>query len=390
MRDRTAALGQNFAFFLPIMMASFGIAFVIVWSWGARGAGYWSAAFFCVAGGFAIPAVARTLPMAGWSLIADLLFASGFLLFSQALLDRWRPGWLLPTRVAIWALSGALCGLALVAGALQLELAASDFACFLLIAIPLVAARPASRSWPDRLLFAAAMLVALDNLVRGATVPLTLSAGERFLASDYAFLMQAMACVFGLFLALAALAANVSDILARYRDEAHRDPLSALLNRRGFDERIDRLDRRPWSGSVILCDIDHFKAVNDGFGHAAGDRVIAALADILRALSPPDAVVARFGGEEFVIVLPDRDAARAAGIAEDVRRRFAADVAARMGMDRPLTASFGLSVRKADDASIHDAIARADSALYDAKTLGRNRVCVQRALTTTNKAARRA
>ncbi|MFC3440516.1 GGDEF domain-containing protein [Sphingobium rhizovicinum] len=371
-------MGENFAFFLPIMMASFGVAFLIVWGWGARGAGWWSGAFFSVAGGFAVPVAFQALPTHIWGIVADLLFATGFLLFSQALLDRWRPGWLLRLRCAIWGGSVALCAFAVLIDHVPLELVSSDFGCFLLISLPLVAARGQLRRWSDRALYAAAVLVSLDNLVRGSSVSFTLPSGVPFRDSDYAFLMQALACMFGLFLALSALAACVLDLIARYRHDAHVDPLSGLLNRRGFDEAVARRHRR--GGSLIACDIDHFKRVNDEHGHGLGDRVIVALGDMLRTLAPADAVAARFGGEEFILFLPGTDAAGAAGIAEAVRTHFAEQAAARLGLSRPLTASFGLTTLHRADPSIHDAIARADSALYEAKEKGRNRVCVRRAL----------
>ncbi|SEQ87691.1 GGDEF domain-containing protein [Sphingobium sp. YR768] len=371
-------MGENFAFFLPIMMASFGIAFLIVWGWGARGAGWWSGAFFCVAGGFAVPVAFQALPTHLWGIVADLLFATGFLLFSQALLDRWRRNWMLRLRIAIWGGSILLCGLALWTDNLPLELVSSDFGCFLLISLPLVAAHGQLRRAPDRALYAAAVLVALDNLVRGSSVSLTLPGGVPFRDSEYAFLMQALACMFGLFLALSALAACVLDLLARYRHDAHVDPLSGLLNRRGFDELVVRQRRK--GGSLIACDIDHFKSVNDAHGHALGDRVIVTLADMLRTLAPANSIIARFGGEEFILFLPATDAATAAPIADAVRLHFAEQGAARLGLPRPLTASFGLTTLHRADPSIHDAIARADSALYEAKETGRNRLCVRRAL----------
>ncbi|WP_150290884.1 sensor domain-containing diguanylate cyclase [Sphingobium estronivorans] len=373
-------MGENFAFFLPVMMASFGVLFAGVWRLRVRSAGYWSGAFFSVAGGFAIPAAFAALPSTIWGFVADLLFGTGFLLFSQALLERWHPSWLLRERFAILGLSMLLCAIAVALDNLPLELVASDFGCFLLIGLPLIAGRKHLRHWPDRTLFGAVTLVALDNLVRGSTVPLTLSSND-FQNSAYAFLMQALACVFGLFLALTALAANMLDLLARYRHEALHDPLSGLLNRRGFDEAIATQVRKPLpDGSLIVCDIDHFKTINDEYGHALGDRVIVALAGILAKATPPGAVTARFGGEEFVLFLPDTNAARAAGIANDIRETLAQDVAGKFGLARPLTASFGLSTVQRTDSAIHDAIARADAALYEAKARGRNRVCVRRAL----------
>lgn len=373
-------MGENFAFFLPIMMASFGVLFGVVWSWRVRAAGFWSGAFFCIAGGFAVPVAFAALPSAIWGFVADMLFASGFLLFSQALLERWRPSWLLPVRIAIWGLSLLACATAIALDHLPAELVASDFGCFLLIGLPLIAGKDRLDNWADRILFGAVLLVAADNLIRGSTVPLTLSGGD-FQGSAYAFFMQAIACVFGLFLALAALAATMLDLVARYQRDALHDPLSGLLNRRGFDETlVQRARKGITEGSLIVCDIDHFKAVNDAHGHALGDRVIVALARILAQFAPSSAVTARFGGEEFVLFLPDMNAAQAAGIANDIREELALDVADRLGLSRPLTASFGLSAFQRSDMSVHDAIARADAALYEAKARGRNRVCVRRAL----------
>ena len=370
-------MGENFAFFLPIMMASFGVAFLIVWGWGARGAGWWAGAFFSVAGGFAVPVAFQALPTHLWGLVADLLFATGFLLFSQALLDRWRTNWVLPLRIAIWASSILICGIALSMDDVPLELVSSDFGCFLLISIPLIAGRGQLRSWADRALYAATILVALDNLLRGSSVSFTLPGGVPFRDSQYAFLMQALACMFGLFLALSALAATMQDVLARYRHDAHVDPLSGLLNRRGFEEAVARYHA---SGSLIACDIDHFKRVNDTHGHALGDRVIVALSDALRALAPADAIIARFGGEEFILFLPGADPAMATGVADAIRLRFAEQAASRLGLVGPLTASFGLTSLHRADRSIHDAIGRADSALYEAKEKGRNRVAIRPAL----------
>lgn len=374
-------MGENYAFFLPVMMASFSFAFLIVWSWGIPAAAWWSAAFFCVGGGFAAPAGYAAFPSGAWCVFANLLFGTGFLLFSEALLRRWRPRWLLSARLTIWGISILTSILACHMGQLPLELVASDFGCFLLIALPLVAAKGHLRGNADRALFAAATLVALDNLVRGSTVPFTLGASDDFFSSNYAFLMQALASIFGLFLALSALATQVVDLLARYRREAMIDPLSGLFNRRGFDEAVAALGPlHAGSGSLILCDIDHFKAVNDEYGHALGDRVIAALARLLAKAVPSDAIVARFGGEEFVLFLPGADAARAAEIANAVRERFASEIGPRLGLARPVTASFGLSAVQGSDGSIQDSIVKADQALYEAKAHGRNRVCIRRAL----------
>jgi diguanylate cyclase (GGDEF)-like protein len=372
-------VGANFAFFLPIMMAAFGIAFLFMWRCGARAAAWWSAGFFSVAAGFAMPFLTLVLPWRGWAYVADIVFANGFLLFGQALLARWRPGWLLGARLAIWAGSLLACMAAIEARDLAVELVASDMGCFLLIAIPLIAAKGRLRAVSDRVLLLAGISVSLDCLSRASTVAWTLNPGSSFSSTQYAFLMQALACMFGLFLALAALAACVSDMLARHVHDAQVDPLTSLLNRRGFEKRLDESGERSATGSIVVCDIDHFKAVNDMHGHAEGDRVIVTLADTLRLTAPAGALVARFGGEEFVLFLPGLSVARAAAWANEARGLFADEAGPALGLGRVLTASFGVSSRHPGDGSIHDAIDRADLALYEAKRQGRDRVCVQRA-----------
>ncbi|MET0248317.1 MAG: GGDEF domain-containing protein [Sphingobium sp.] len=371
-------MGEKFAFFLPVMMASFSCAFLMVWRWGAPGAKWWSAGYGSAALGFAAPLADAMLPSSFWAYFADIAFASGFLFFGQALVARWRPGWLLRTRVAIWAASVTLSWIGVARSDLPLELVVSDFGCFLLIALSLVAARGKLHTPADRLLFLAAMLPALDNLGRGSTISMTLN-GTGLYASEYGFLMQALACLFGLFMALAALAACVGDMVSGYRDDALLDPLTGLLNRRGFDARVAAMGERAANACVILCDIDHFKAVNDMHGHAEGDRVIVALAGALRTLAPADAVTARFGGEEFVILLPGASITRSVALANRMRSYFSDEAGPQLHLGRVLTASFGVSDRRPSDGTIHAAIDRADLSLYEAKRQGRDRVCVQRA-----------
>ncbi|WHU04256.1 diguanylate cyclase [Sphingomonas sp. NIBR02145] len=362
----------NFAFFLPVMFSTFALLFLAISRLGPAAAPLWAAGFGCAALGFWAPAVDQLLPSPAWPLLADTLFACAFLAYSEALLVRWRARWLLRLRlfIAVGAVLG--CGVAILLQVPLLELAVSDAASFVLIALPLVAALPHLRNRLDQALALAALLVAFDGLSRLATLLVTRGSGA-FLDSVYFFLMQAFASVFGLFLGLAALAGCMSELIARYRREAELDPLTQSLNRRGFDRAsVGAHDRK---GAVISCDIDWFKAVNDRFGHQSGDQVISAFARVIMAHMPEEARVARFGGEEFVIYLPGADLAKAIGCAETIRQAFAATGAEAARIDHALTASFGASAILADDGSIYDALNRADRALYDAKNKGRNQVC---------------
>ena len=156
-------------------------------------------------------------------------------------------------------------------------------------------------------------------------------------------------------------------------DAATRDPLTGLHNRRGGEKILDeahadaRQHGRPLS--LLVCDIDHFKRVNDRFGHPAGDRVLRDVACMLRlAVRSRDAVI-RWGGEEFVIVLDSCTEARAAELAERIRGRVEAHRDAEVGA---LTLSIGLATLLTGETA-QQLVGRADAALYDAKRGGRNR-----------------
>ncbi|MGL1862267.1 MAG: diguanylate cyclase [Pseudodesulfovibrio sp.] len=152
------------------------------------------------------------------------------------------------------------------------------------------------------------------------------------------------------------------------------DPLTNLYNRRSFDSFFEReLARSNRYGShlsVILVDIDHFKKVNDTYGHPVGDDVLKRLAKILKESIRTSDMVCRWGGEEFVILMPETDLEAAAEKAESVRKSIEAYTFPKVGQ---LTASFGISYPLKDEAAMV-LFERVDQALYQAKDTGRNRV----------------
>ncbi len=263
------------------------------------------------------------------------------------------------------------------------ELAVSDIACSTLLIIPLWQVRRHIRRPIDRLLAAMVGLVIADNLVRVSALLVLTSSGthaslDDFLASDYAFFMQMTASIIGFLLALTVLGTVMLDVVWQHRHAAEHDPLTDLLNRRGFERTIPDFRRESFpSGAVLVCDIDHFKLVNDRFGHAAGDMVIVGLAAALRDGLPEDALVARFGGEEFVAFLPGVTLAEAGVLANAIRLAFAARDWRESGVTQQVTASFGVSSTARGDHSMHDAIGRADTCLYAAKSGGRNQVVLE-------------
>ena len=368
-------MGDHFAFLLPATFWVFGCTFLIVWRTGVLAALPWGVAYLCAGAGFT--ASLWPLPLPEWArgVGAEALFIAAHFLFGEALLARSGRRGSRHVRVGL-ALSGfALTVAMIVRGDLRTELLVSDLCCALLLALGIAGIRAVPRL-PNRALFVAACLVVIETAVRGVTVFATVAAdGTSFLATEYAFLMQAGAGVLGVVFALAALAALTSDLLHHYRAEALTDPLSGLLNRRGFAAALARAGPdRHGAGSLVTCDIDHFKHVNDRFGHAAGDRVIAELARIIRERAPPGAIAARMGGEEFAIYLPGVGTREATRFANAVRTAFSDEACARTHVDRRLTASFGLAAVEPDDSGLTRAIARADAGLYHAKDGGRDRV----------------
>ncbi len=160
-------------------------------------------------------------------------------------------------------------------------------------------------------------------------------------------------------------------------EEAVRDPLTGLHNRRHLDRALDAdLAHRPRTGqvSLLVVDIDHFKRVNDRFGHAAGDRVLTAVAGTLSAAVREGDTAARLGGEEFVVVLPGAGREQALARAEHIRREVAGTGHLLDGEAVSVTVSIGVAVCPAVGTSRAELIEAADRALYAAKSGGRDRV----------------
>jgi len=158
------------------------------------------------------------------------------------------------------------------------------------------------------------------------------------------------------------------------------DQLTGLYNRRYMMTQLQQWMKRALTGgnalSVVALDIDHFKKVNDTYGHGAGDRVLQAVAERLRDNVRPLDIVCRPGGEEFLVILPESSGDRAAAAGERLRRAIAAEpFDAGDGHMIDVTVSAGISVLDGSDDTPVDLLNRADIALYSAKRSGRNRVC---------------
>ena len=376
------SVDDNFAFLLPVMMATFSVVFFSLAriKLGLTSAFSWGLAFGAGAAAFSVGLLPLSPEWQGW--IGDVLFFVSFYAYGDGLLVRFKRPRFAIARVTLIALC-LLADLYLVFGmqSLEHELLLVDVSLTILLAVPVGMVIRSPRHIVDRALVTVAALVVLDTLVRIVVFNTILRNSDAlgdYVASQYAFFMQVSGGALGLCFALAALGSVLLDIVSGYRDAAERDPLTSLLNRRGFEEALKRLpEARVHSGVVMTCDVDHFKQINDTFGHAAGDRVLEGLAQQLAEHLPDGAVSARFGGEEFTVFLPGAGLAEGKAIAQEICTRFGKTTWSHFEIARRVTISVGVAPLMSLDRTIHDAISRADRALYAAKAAGRNQIAVE-------------
>jgi len=309
----------------------------------------------------------------GELLAAMLLVPPAYLCFGQALRisTGGKQNWgLIGTSIGL-----VLCALALMAAGAPFVLMTIPFqlGCALALADGITHLGRRPEGVIDRALLGCLCLLATLFLIRIPLYPALFGVDVHYAAvMPSAFersllLVSALLTPPSIFLLLAKI---IMGIIARYRLRAERDHLTGVLNRQAFEQAVRGEMLR--GGSVIFCDIDRFKRVNDRYGHHVGDEVIRLFADILAATGFR---VGRLGGEEFAIFLPGNSASDAAGLAEVLRMHFHNSTHAALAPDHRLSASFGVA-DYAQGEGPAEALIRADVALYRAKGEGRNRVAV--------------
>ena len=291
---------------------------------------------------------------------------------------------------APWAVIGALFAVSVAVSYFITELPRDSAARLFLYQMPYVAAQALGgymvlRHGPKRVLefvlggFMA--LSALNYLVKPLIAWQTGGSGTvpgAYLHTQYALYSQTMGSIIALAIGALVIAVYLRDMLADMRLKSETDRLSGLLNRHGFEVRVKSEvvsvgGQRP--SCIIICDLDHFKQINDEFGHAAGDRVIEAFSTLLRQLSADNYIIGRIGGEEFAIWLPTATGPVARLFAESVRTSFSGLIVKDLPPLRRFTASFGVA-EACPGEDYSSLLRRADVALYEAKRDGRNRVCM--------------
>ncbi|WP_379068745.1 GGDEF domain-containing protein [Mesorhizobium sp. UC22_110] len=217
----------------------------------------------------------------------------------------------------------------------------------------------------------------LRTLLTGGSVPINDVAA--FFDSPFWLWAQFAMSVLGVAMGLGLLVVVCADVVLGLKAERDSDLLTSLLNRRGLEARAVQVLSGAANGvvSVVACDIDRFKSINDRFGHAAGDIVLSAVAGMIRRCVRAQDLVARIGGEEFVILLRNCAVDDAYVLTEQLRHEIAGSELANLPAGFKVTCSFGI-VECQQGEPLWDAIARADKMLYAAKHAGRDRTVTDR------------
>lgn len=287
------------------------------------------------------------------------------------------------TAVVLLAVGGSLGGALLDAPSLWYVALSSLLNAFSLLRTVQVVG-PAARSEIGtegvRLVFLPLAFVGLLFLARGLAafvwpdeigVPL-----ERVTATNVALLAAIM--TFGLLVHLCVGLAIALRLLGKMRDQSRLDSLTQLPNRRAADEMLQRLVRgaraQDQRATALAIDVDHFKRINDEHGHLAGDRALVHLARLLSQQLRSGDLLARMGGEELLVLLPDTGVAAACELGERLREVVAQSPLRWGSAEVRMTVSIGIAGLRAGERQADDWLARADALLYEAKREGRNRV----------------
>ncbi|MGX1100008.1 diguanylate cyclase [Amorphus sp. MBR-141] len=228
----------------------------------------------------------------------------------------------------------------------------------------------------ERLLFGTMLVygVALFPLAVVSTLhssPLTASG---FSDPAYWQMLQLTNTVLGAAFIVSFIVAVLIDFIDDLRVERDLDTLTGVFNRRGFEERTAAAMKRPatYPLTLIVCDLDHFKRVNDTYGHSTGDEVLTLFGGVLKSIARDQDLVGRLGGEEFAIVLPDGGLAEAGRFVTELQRKIREASFPLPDAAEPIAASLGVAERLGEE-SYQAWFQRADGALYRAKVEGRNR-----------------
>lgn len=362
------------------------IAFLILWM-NQRGRPHIlmaAAAFAAMTLGSLVQDVGPSLPMNIERLLSNLCFLLAASLLSGAIIER--RGVPAPWHLYALIVTGAMAAVAWFLLAVP-DLNARIF--IISAALGAIALLLTAQLWAlprrhlvDKLMLGVAILAAVNYLVRPVAIAwLANGFGSYEIAgqSIYWTTVQFSQAMIAVSFALNLMVAIAIDLLAELKREASTDTVSGLLNRRGFEAKalraLERCQKENRPACLLIADLDHFKRVNDTWGHATGDRVIGLFGAQIGKLAAGDMVAGRIGGEEFAVLLPGLDIAAARLFAETLRASLCAQ--GGDGLPGGLVPTVSIGVAQTEQgADLYDLLNQADEALYDAKRAGRNRVRV--------------
>ncbi len=370
--------GNLIAYVPPVLFSLVAGCFFLLWHLKLSDTWYWGAGFAQTALGFVISTFSIQPTFDAFA--SGLIFMGASYCYGSGLLYHFKVVRQTAQRLTFVALyTLGLIYLVFVEKSLVYQLFLTDMAFAFLLAWAIFRVWRRAASGVDKALVVTSCIVVLDSVSRATYFTFFTGSSNDF--ADFAgsaynlavHLTTITVCMFFPFSALAALGHTA---LERYRRAADTDELTGLLNRRGFRHAIQVEDNLTQHGSLIMCDIDYFKRINDSYGHGFGDEVIRGLSEDLRQIAGPRGCAARYGGEEFVAFLPSMDVAEARDLAQSLRRAFAERAWVAFDVTEQFTVSCGVAQLRAEDTLVEAAIERADRALYAAKAAGRNRVIV--------------
>jgi len=363
--------------------AILGVVLVFAWSLERTSilTGWWGLALLIMSGGIVIAVIAVRQNN------ADLhAFGQSWMILSAALMwmavRRFEGRRLHPFLVGVWPVAFLIAQFVGLFASFDARLIA---ACAILAVLSFAAAselvrdrsEPLGSRWPAAILLIGTGVGYLSWLPLTLTMPIR-EAGLLFTSSWFPTVVL-IATLGRIALSFVVLAMEKERQELEQRIDALTDPLTGLPNRRALFEAVERLGEhgRYLKGdpiSVLVFDLDHFKKINDTYGHRLGDRVLQVFADILSEKLATGSIVGRLGGEEFAAILPGANLTTAAVTAEAVRASFATSAAVIDGANVACTVSVGAACHDDMSCDLGALFHRADGALYAAKNAGRNRV----------------